>query len=400
MTSPDYDVITIGGGVGGSALATVMAEAGARVLVLERETNFSDRIRGEWLAPWGVAEAEKLGIYSTLKAGGAHDLPGVTANLFGPGERRDFPSTTPQGLSALTFFHPDAQEALLAGASDAGVEVRRGVRVTEVRADSPPQLTLRDGSEETRLCARIIVSAEGRTSLARKALGLDAHSHRSSHLLAGVLLEGMTIDDTGSTLDHHLDSGRLAYLFPQGNGRVRAYVAYPADDAERLQGKNAYDRFVETSVACGIPAAAFDGVTIGGPLATFTGDDTWVDHPYRAGVALLGDAAGVSDPTWGQGLSLAFRDARALRDALVDCDDWDAAGDRYAEEHDQYFQTIVEVENWLDTIFLTPGSESDAIRARALPRIAEDPSRIPDHIFSGPDLPAGETTRRRFYGED
>jgi hypothetical protein len=39
-----------------------MARSGARVLIVERETKFRDRIRGEALQPWGVAEARKLGI--------------------------------------------------------------------------------------------------------------------------------------------------------------------------------------------------------------------------------------------------------------------------------------------------------------------------------------------------
>jgi flavin-dependent dehydrogenase len=56
----DYEVITVGGGLGGSVLAKVLAESGARVLVIERESQFKDRVRGEWMAPWGVAEAQKL----------------------------------------------------------------------------------------------------------------------------------------------------------------------------------------------------------------------------------------------------------------------------------------------------------------------------------------------------
>jgi hypothetical protein len=36
---------------------------------------------------------------------------------------------------------------------------------------------------------------------------------------------------------------------------------------------------------------------------------------------------------------------------------------------------------------------------RRLPRIAEDPTRVPDHIFSGPDLPFDEQVRARFFGE-
>jgi flavin-dependent dehydrogenase len=40
MASRIYDIITIGGGLGGSSLATAMAQHGAGVLVLEREPKF------------------------------------------------------------------------------------------------------------------------------------------------------------------------------------------------------------------------------------------------------------------------------------------------------------------------------------------------------------------------
>ena len=52
----DYDVVIAGAGIGGSALATVLARAGRSVLVLEKKTAYRDRVRGEWMAPWGVAE--------------------------------------------------------------------------------------------------------------------------------------------------------------------------------------------------------------------------------------------------------------------------------------------------------------------------------------------------------
>ena len=45
MSNPVYDIITVGGGLGGSAIAKAMAEHGARVLVLEREKQFHDRVR-------------------------------------------------------------------------------------------------------------------------------------------------------------------------------------------------------------------------------------------------------------------------------------------------------------------------------------------------------------------
>ena len=79
----DYDIITVGGGIGGSAIAKAMAESGRKVLVLERETKFRDRVRGEWMAPWGVAETKELGIHDTLIAAGGHHTP-VIAGYAGP----------------------------------------------------------------------------------------------------------------------------------------------------------------------------------------------------------------------------------------------------------------------------------------------------------------------------
>jgi hypothetical protein len=55
-------------------------------------------------------------------------------------------------------------------------------------------------------------------------------------------------------------------------------------------------------------AEAYAEVKSVGPLATFDVSESWVDHPYREGVALLGDAGATSDPTFGQGMSTTLRD--------------------------------------------------------------------------------------------
>ena len=50
MSSTIYDIITVGGGLAGVILAKAMAEQGARVLGLESETKFEDRVQGEVMA--------------------------------------------------------------------------------------------------------------------------------------------------------------------------------------------------------------------------------------------------------------------------------------------------------------------------------------------------------------
>jgi len=66
MREREYDIITIGGGLGGSAFAKAMADHGAHVLLLERERQFTDRVRGEVIWPWGVAELKELGLVDLL----------------------------------------------------------------------------------------------------------------------------------------------------------------------------------------------------------------------------------------------------------------------------------------------------------------------------------------------
>src|SRR4051812_8093642 len=70
MESPE--IVIVGGGIGGSALATVLARGGISGAVFERDRYPIDRVRGEVMVPWGVTEADALGILDIMrnKAGG------------------------------------------------------------------------------------------------------------------------------------------------------------------------------------------------------------------------------------------------------------------------------------------------------------------------------------------
>jgi len=74
MSRSKYDIVTVGGGLGEAALATVMAKAGAHVLVVERDERFQDRVRGEFMEPWGVAETIRLGVYEAIRSA-ANETP-------------------------------------------------------------------------------------------------------------------------------------------------------------------------------------------------------------------------------------------------------------------------------------------------------------------------------------
>ena len=405
MADQSYDIVTVGGGLAGASLARAVAGYGARVLVLERETEFTDRVRGEQMSPWGIAEAQALGIYDLLLDTCGHHLPWFDT-FMGPQrmEHRDLRTASQQKVAMLAFYHPTMQEVLLQAAADAGAEVRRGVRVRDVKPgaiSSAPSVIVEHGGRTEEIQARLVVGTDGRTSLVRKWAGFTVQQDADRRMIGGVLFEQMPgpRDDTNYLIANP-NLGQLVALFPQGEGQVRAYVGYQLGTLNRFQGEEDVPRFIEEAVKIGAAAEFFSGVKSRGPLATFSATDTWVRHPYKQGVVLVGDAAASNDPSFGQGLSLTVRDVRTLRDQLIKHEDWDTAGHAYAEEHDRYYHTLHTVTQWFGHMFYEAGPEADACRAKALPLIAQDTSRIPDVIINGPDVGADETVRRRFFGEE
>ena len=395
MPAQTYDIITVGGGIAASALAKSMAERGAKVLVLERETKFKDRVRGEGLVPWGGGEARELGIYDLLKTAGGHEVPFVES---GAG-RRDLSTTTPQRLPALTFQHQAMQETLLEAAAQAGAEVRRGVSVEHIEAGRTPAVITDSGSHE-RFATRLVVAADGRGSVARKWVGFPVQEQSNPFYMAGVLLTGVKAPTDTILFIFNPDVGMCAVLIAVGDSRFRAYLIYPKTAGYRLQGDSMVGLFTSECPKAYPPMADYyaEAKSVG-PLASFDVSDSWVDHPYRDGVVLVGDAAATTDPTFGQGLSLALRDARTLRDELSKDSDWAAAATRYAEQRRAYFHICRTVESWLRTLLLDLSPEAAALRAKAMPLIAQDPTRLADHINSGLDLPFNDHVRARMFGE-
>src|SRR5260370_11006569 len=90
--SEAYDVVIVGGGIAGGALATALARGGIAVAVLERDAMPIDKVRGEFMAHWGVAELQRLRLLDILTAAGGvfpkqavpfdENLPGAAAPPF------------------------------------------------------------------------------------------------------------------------------------------------------------------------------------------------------------------------------------------------------------------------------------------------------------------------------
>jgi 2-polyprenyl-6-methoxyphenol hydroxylase-like FAD-dependent oxidoreductase len=246
----------------------------------------------------------------------------------------------------------------------------------------------------------MVVVADGRNSRFRRLPGSKVQRETHTLCVAGVLLASVPLPPDTYCVFMNPQLGELVIWIPQGENRVQTYLIYwgekkrrfkGAADVPRLLGAMEWTRRVGEYFANAVPI---------GPLATFEGADTWVEFPYASGVALLGDAAASNDPAWGQGLALALRGVRALKNSLLGNTDWDVSGKVYAYEQGSVYQSVRSVAGWSRELFLGQGDEADQRRARAFPLIAKDPVRVPDVLLSGPDVPLPPDARARFYGED
>src|SRR5262245_49033381 len=239
-----YDIITVGGGLAGSTLAKNLAERGYRVLVLERETQFRDRVRGEQMHPWGVAEARALGIYDHLVAAGGHQTRWWrTYQQAEVVENRDLAATTPHGVGSFNCYHPTMQESLLQLAGEAGAQVRRGVSVVAVLPGTPPSVSVQDRGQTSTLQARLIVGADGRASQVRGWGGFTVMGDADCLVIAGTLLEGMQApDDTTYTVR---GADGFVLMAPLGQKRARVYfMSRKTEDRSPLSGDNHASEFL------------------------------------------------------------------------------------------------------------------------------------------------------------
>ncbi len=394
-----YDVIIVGGGLAGSAVASTLRRRrnDLKVLVLERETEFKDRVRGENMLPWGVAVAQRLGIVDDLvSAGGVQPRNWCTYVMGQLDAPRDLCATTPHGQCNLNVFHPEMQEALLRRAIADGAEVKRGANVEEIDLAARTVTFALNGERKTEK-ARVIVGADGRASKMRGWAGFETKRDPDFLNIAGVLVEGGSAPSDAVSL--FFGPGLVSILMPLSRNRSRIYAVYPGVAGPRqLSGKEGMPRFLDVVRQSGMPAAWLEGIEVRGPLAEFDGADHWVDHPGKPGVALVGDAAGATDPSWGNGLSLTVTDVENLVECLTATDDWDAAVQRYAGRRDEYYGALHNILSWMTQLFWTPGPEADERRGRVMTRMKQDPSEFPDSVGLGPFGPCGERARKLMLG--
>ena len=324
----DVDVVVVGGGIAGSALAARLAGGGLRVLVLEQQEAYRDRVRGETIVPWGVREVVALELEEVLLAAG-----GSYATSFIPYDETLDPATAeatrfslsllaPDVGGQLNVGHPQASEALSAHARALGADVRRGVADVRVTAGGAPEVTWTEDGAPRRARCRLVVGADGRSSTVRRQLGIALEERPAEVFGAGLLVrsaDGLVGENVFGTEGENCFIG-----FPRAGDVTRLYLMVDIARQPEFTGPGRAERFLSSfRTACFPGSEAYATGEVVGPCGGAPMTDSWtVGPPAVPGAVLVGDAAGWNDPIIGQGLSVALRDARMVSDILLGEPDW------------------------------------------------------------------------------
>ena len=380
LSRDTFEVIIIGGGIAGNALATVLARAGKSVLVLESSTVYRDRVRGELFQPWGVAEARRLSLHEVLiRAGGVHHTRAVPYDeIIEPAAAEaaavSLDKILPDVPGSLGLGHPSACQALSAAALTAGAQVLRGIAAAEAELGSAP--TVRywlNGAEHVAGC-RLVVGADGRDSTVRRRAGIPLHAIEPRLLGAGLLVENLD-----RWPNHQVAIGTegdlVFFVLPLAAGRARLYLLYPVDQRRRFAGRTGWRGFLDSFPLACLPESEYIArATPAGPCAAYPMNDTWTDRPIANGLALIGDAAGYSDPNIAQGLSIALRDVRVLSELVLTSQDWSPAALRpYVEERAERMRRLRFCNAVATTLRARFGPEGREQRRRAWQRMQAEP---------------------------
>jgi len=388
------DVVIIGGGIGGSGLAALLAKGGLSVTVLERTHNFPDRVRGEMYCPWGVAIAKEIGLLDVFLAAGAtfttrwafYDEafpPEVAEEL-----AVDCSAILPGIDGIMNFTHPAACQALFDHAKAAGATMIRGVEHIDLDiAAGGSRVTWRDEDGRTGdVVAGLVVGADGRNSAVRRQCGIELHSAPVRQYMSGLLVEGP--DDLSSHIDSYGTGPTVNwYSFPQGPRTSRIYLAH--NDVHRYTGDDAVVRFLaDLREAASPDVASLAGGRAVTPIATHTSVDTWTDEPFAPGAVLVGDAAGYNDPIIGQGLSLTMADLRDVSRIILAGGRTPADFAAYgAARNDRHAKQRIASQAMAE-LMCAFGEDSAGRRLRALPLMGTDETvgMLAATLFAGPEI--------------
>jgi flavin-dependent dehydrogenase len=295
----EYDVVVAGAGPAGCLAATILARAGARVLLLDRARFPRDKLCGDTLNPGALAVLRRHGLHAA--DGG---LPIAGMRVTGPGGV-GVTAAYPGGVTGRALVRRILDDALLRGAAAAGADVEEGVLVQAPLLDASGAVCgveVRRGSRgAAAVPAGIVIAADGGHSRLARARSLARHADRPRRWAVGAYFSGVSeMTDRG---EMHVRPGYYVGVAPLPGGLANACAV--TSDRRRLREPArllAECLRHEPELAARFASARMVGAPmVLGPLAVEC------SSPGTRGLLLAGDAAGFIDPMTGDGLRFALR---------------------------------------------------------------------------------------------
>lgn len=346
MANPEYDVAIVGYGPVGAMAALLLADAGLRVVVVERETEIIDIPRAVNIDGEIVRAFQSLGHGDEIEA--TTQPPRIRDEVAFTNSKREpyfkaVMEAAHNGYRDMAFFDQPELEAKIRELIDqqGKVALRLGHEVTGISQDRQrvSLATRRVGGTETEdIDAGYVIGCDGAGSFVREAMGIAWQSlgYDQDWLVIDIVVEDP--EELTILTMQICDPERLAtYICVKDPNRRWEFQMLPGETREEMLKPEKIGELLRDWVPSGrysIRRAAvyqFHAATA----------ERWRDGR----VFLAGDAAHQTPPFLGQGLNAGFRDVVNLGWKLPlvingTCDD--ALLDTYAAERDAHAHDLVD----------------------------------------------------------
>lgn len=367
----DCDVLIVGGGVGGMALALALTHAHpVRVLVIERRPGPGNINRGDSMLPAITRHLRTWGALDRFLANGAN--PVDKQQIFHPkdGLILEAPLVGPDGSPYLVFPHPEIERTFADAARATGhVEVRFKTalrRLVEEDGRIRGAVIVDGKGVESTIRARLVVGADGSGSAVREQLGVPFLSTPYETGFYIVELERPAAYETAMRLDLHPHGAVMT--MPQTPTTVGAAVLIHPSHRALFKAGTDQDRLEQIWKR----APVLNGMRFtprGNHLYSLSRGHATAY--VRQGAALMGDAVHVTNPTAGQGMTMAIEDAAALAERLAPRlaaqaheAELDAGLADYERTRMPKNRELVRWSHWMGRLFAEGGDVGDEIRRR------------------------------------
>lgn len=377
--SQSLDVLVVGAGPTGLALAAQLHAYGARFRIIDRHLDRARESRALAIQPRTLEALSPFGVTDELVARGN---PAVQLRMHLPGRTVRLPlfdigvADTPYPF--LLFLSQAETESVLGGhLAAAGTTVERGTELLDMTAENAyAACRLRhQGGGEEKVTARYVVGCDGAHSTVRDRAGIafEGYAYPQTFVLADLEVDGL---EKGAAHAYLTEAGVL-FFFPlvsPANWRMLAMRPPGETDAESPVELGQLGAIVDRYVS--------DRLHLRDPvwMTDFKIHNRGAKN-YRAGhVFLAGDAAHIHSPAGAQGMNTGIQDSLNLgwKLALV-CRDAapDALLDTYESERAPVGRNVLRFTDRAFTIATSRNPLLKLARAHVAPRLAPPALRLP-----------------------